>query len=97
MDRGAIVAYRDRKRLSARAIHKDIVARLGPIIMGYRIVARSLREAKFPNLTGEPSDADDRKPFDDADEAILSVLNESPFASLRQLWRLTQLPPATVA
>jgi hypothetical protein len=52
----------------------------------YRGVQHShgdLCEAKFP-LSTEEADADDRKPIDDADEAILSALNESPFVSVRQ-------------
>jgi hypothetical protein len=62
----------------------------------YSPITRCLRVAEFPLWTEEVSDADDRKPTDDADEAILSTLNESPFAPLRQLSRLTHLPPMTV-
>jgi hypothetical protein len=35
-------------------------------------------------------------PFDNVDEAILSVLNENPFTSVRKLSRLTHLPLTTV-
>jgi hypothetical protein len=95
MDLRVIVAYLDRKRLSARAIHNDIARTLGPNIVGYSTVRRYLREVKFPLSTGKTSNADDRKPIDGTDEAILSALDESPFASVQQLSRLTHLPPMT--
>jgi hypothetical protein len=57
---------------------------------------RDLPEVKFPLLTDTASDADDRKPIDDANEAILSALSESSFAPGRKLSRLTHLPPTIV-
>jgi hypothetical protein len=89
MDRCETVAYRDGKWPSAHVIHNDIVATLGPNIMGYSTVTRYLREVKFPLSTEDASDARDRKPIDDADEAILSALNESPFVSVQQLSRFS--------
>jgi hypothetical protein len=64
--------------------------------VGYSTVTRHFREAKSPLSTEEASDANDRKPIRDADEAILSALNESPFASVQQLSRLIHPPPTTV-
>jgi hypothetical protein len=80
-----IVTDLDRKWLSMHAIHNDIVATLGPDIVGYSTITHYLREAKFPLPTEEASDADDRKSINDADETILFALNESPFASVPQL------------
>jgi hypothetical protein len=82
IDRRVIIAYLDRKRLSARAIHNNIVATLRPNIVGYSTVTRYLRGQIFFFEWGR-SNADDRKPINEADEAILSALNESPFASVR--------------
>jgi hypothetical protein len=90
------VACLDRKRLSAGAIQNDIVVRLEPNIMGSITAACSLHGAKFRLLTQEASDADDRKPTNNAHEAILSALNKSPFSSVRKLSRLAHLPPTTV-
>jgi hypothetical protein len=95
MDLQVVAAHLDDKRLSARAFHNDIVATLGSNIVGYDTVARYLREEKFILSTEEASDPDDRKPIGDADEIIWSTLNESPFAFVRQLSRLTYLPPKT--
>jgi hypothetical protein len=96
MDFRLFVTDLDRKRLSVHAIHNDIVATLRPNIVKYNIVTHYLLEAKFSLSTEEASDADDRKPFDDADEAFLFALNENPFASVPQLSRLIHLPPTTV-
>jgi hypothetical protein len=41
-------------RPSARAIHNDIVATLGPNIMEYSTFARDFREVKSPFPTKEP-------------------------------------------
>jgi hypothetical protein len=60
--------------------------------MRYSSITHSLREAKFPFSTEEASDAEERKPIDDADESILSALGKSASASVRQLSRLTHLP-----
>jgi hypothetical protein len=46
-------------------------------IVGDSPMTRSLREMKFPLSIEKASDADDRKALDDADERILSALNES--------------------
>jgi hypothetical protein len=53
------------------------MAALGLNMVEYSTVTRCLREAKGPLSTEEASAANDRKPVDDADEAILSVLKES--------------------
>jgi hypothetical protein len=37
-----------------------------------------------------------QRDFDDSDQAILAALEDSPFASVRQLSRLTHLPSTTV-
>jgi hypothetical protein len=88
MDFRLIVTDLDRKRLSVRVIHNDIAATLGPDIAG---VYPSHALPSFPLSSDEASDADDRRPIDDADEAILFALNESPFAFVPQLSRLTHL------
>jgi hypothetical protein len=85
MDLRVIVACLNRKQFSARVIQKDIVATLGPNIVQYHSIARYLRQVKSPLSSGEASDADDRKPIDDADESILLALNERPFVHVRKL------------
>jgi hypothetical protein len=61
----------------------------------YSTVTRYLYEVKFHLSTEGASGADNQKPVDGANEAVLSALNETPFASVRLLSRLTDLPPTT--
>jgi hypothetical protein len=79
----AIGSDLDRKRLSARAIHNDIVATFGPNVVGYSTIMRYLHEAKLLLSIESAFDAHDRKPTDDAGQAIFYSLNKSPFASVQ--------------
>jgi hypothetical protein len=91
-----IVAYLSLKGISALEIHDDMVATLGPGAVPYSLVTRYFREARFPPLKPEPHPVDVQRDLDDSDQAILAALEESPFASVRQLSRLTHLPSTTV-
>jgi hypothetical protein len=96
MDQRSIAVYLDLKGLSARAIHEDLIATLGADAVGYSTVTRYLRETHFsPSTDRIPSDLLPEMP-EDADEAILSALCEMPFASVRQLARLTHLSATKV-
>jgi hypothetical protein len=60
---------------------------LGAEAVSYLSVTAYLREARFSEPKPEP---------DDSDNAILLALAEQPFASVRQLARLTNQPRSTV-
>jgi hypothetical protein len=96
MTQRPIVAYLSLKEMSAREIHDEIVATLGPDAVSYSSVTRYLRKERFPPLKPEPHPADVQRDFDDSDQAILTVLEDSPFALVWQLSRLTHLPSTTV-
>jgi hypothetical protein len=96
MTQRLIVAYLSLRGISPREIHDDIVATLGRDAMSYSSVTRYLREAQLPPSKPEPHPADVQRDLDDSDQAILSALEDSPFASVRQLSRLTHLPSTTV-
>jgi hypothetical protein len=96
MDQRSIAIYLERKRLSARVIHDDLVATLRRDAVAYRIVTRSLRETRFPQPTDTSLSIQIPQVSDDSDEAILAALCEASFASGRQLARLTHLSPAKV-
>jgi hypothetical protein len=98
MDQRSIVLYLSRKGLAAVAIHDDLVASLGAeeisnqLSVGKTLLPRSeighlQSRDHFSELNIEP---------DDCDETILLALNEQPFASIRQLARLTHLPGTTI-
>jgi hypothetical protein len=96
MTQRPIVAYLSLKGMSAREIHDGIVATRGPDSVSHSSVTRYLRGARFPPSKPEPHPADVHKDLDDSDQAILAALEDSPFASVRQLSRLTHLPSTTV-
>jgi hypothetical protein len=91
-----IVAYLSLKGMSAREIHGDIIATLGPDAVSYNSVPHYLCEARFPLSTPEPHPTDVQRDLDDSDQAILAALEDNPFTSVRQLSRLTHLPWTTV-
>jgi hypothetical protein len=96
MTRRPIVAYLSLKVMSAREIHDDIVATLGPDAVSYSSVTHYFREARFPLLKPELYPTDVQRDLDDSDQVISAVLEHSPFGSLRQLSRLIHLPSTTV-
>jgi hypothetical protein len=96
MTQRPIVAYSSLKWISAREIHDDIVAILGPDVVSYSSVTRSLRDAQFPPSKPELHLADVQRDLDDLDQVILAALEDSPFTSVRQPSRLTHVPSTTV-
>jgi hypothetical protein len=96
MTQRPIVAYLSLKETSEREIHNYIVASLRPDAVSYSSVTRHLREARFPPSKPECHPADVQRDLDDSDEAILTALEDSPFALVRQLSRLTHLPSTTI-
>jgi hypothetical protein len=65
MTRRPIIAYLSLKEMSAREIHDDIVATLGPDVVLYSFVTRYLRKAQFPSSKPEPRPADVQRNLDD--------------------------------
>jgi hypothetical protein len=96
MTQRPIVAYLLLKGMSAREVHDDIVATLGPDAVSYSSVTRYIDEAQFPPSKPEPHQADVQRDLDDSDQAILAAPEDSPLALVRQLSRLTHLPSTTV-
>jgi hypothetical protein len=96
MTQRPIVADLSLKGMSAREIHDNIVATLESDAVSYGSVTRYLREARFPPSKPEPHPADVQRDLGDSDQDILAALEDSPFASVRQLSRLTHLPSTIV-
>jgi hypothetical protein len=82
--------------MSACEIHDDIGATLGSDAVSYSSVTRYFRGARFPPSKSEPYPANVQRDLDDSDQAVLAALEDSPFASVRQLSQLTHLPSAIV-
>jgi hypothetical protein len=96
MAQSPIVAHLSPEGMSAREVHDDIAATLGPDVVSYSSVTRHLREARFPPSRLKPHPADVQRYLDDSDQDILAAFEDSPFASVRQLSRLIHLPSTTV-
>jgi hypothetical protein len=77
MTHSPIVAYLVERGIGARSM----------TILSDSSVTRYLREAQF--FPSKPHPADVQRNLDDSDRAVLAALENSPFASVRQLSRLT--------
>jgi hypothetical protein len=95
-----IVAYLSLKGMSAREIHGDIVATHGLDAVLYNSVQLpaifAMHDFLLPPSKPEPHPADVQRDLDDSDQVILVALEDSTFASVRQLSRLTHLLSTTV-
>jgi hypothetical protein len=83
MTQRPIAAYLSLKGMSAREIHNNIVATLGPDTVSYSSVTHYLREAQFLPSKPEPHPADVQRDLDDSDQVVLAALEDRPFASVR--------------
>jgi hypothetical protein len=82
--------------LAEVAIDEDIIATLGAEAISCPSVTRSLREMKFAASNPEVVFSELIREHDDCDQVILLALDEQPFASIRQLARLTYLLRTTI-
>jgi hypothetical protein len=96
MEQRSIVLYLSRKRLSPLAIHDDLVTTLGADAVNYSWVTRYLHAAVSTSSNPPTPLPYPEAQFDDCDQAILLALAEWPFASVRELSRLTHLPRTTI-
>jgi hypothetical protein len=96
MDQRSIVLYLARKGLTAIEIDNDLVVTLESDAKGDRSVTRFLGEVKFSWPNPPTAFSEENSCLDDSNDAILLALLEQPFASVRQLSRLTHLPRSTV-
>jgi hypothetical protein len=76
MDQRSIVLYLHLKRLSAHAIHDDLVATLGLKALAYNTVTRYFREAErsTADVTIDPEPSSPH--LDESDWDILAALEE---------------------
>jgi hypothetical protein len=97
MEQRSIVLDPARKGLSPLAIHDDLVTTLGADAdaVSYSSVTHHLRAAVFASFNPPTPLPQPEAQFDDCDHAILLSLAEEPFASVRELSRLTHLPRTT--
>jgi hypothetical protein len=93
MDQYTICLYLNRKGLSAQAIHDELVQVLGSDVIAYSTVTFYLGASRWMAQNDEQhSDPS----LDVIDNAILQVLNQTPFASVRELAKSICISRATV-
>jgi hypothetical protein len=93
MDQRSICLFLAMKGLSARDVHNELVAVLGPDAIAYSTVTNYLRQWPFPAISSEPSD---EPPTSIIDDAILDAFDKQSFSSVRKLAKLTCIPNTTV-
>jgi len=93
MDQRSIVLFLHQKGMNAQMIHSELVEVLREEAVGYSTVTKYLRQSYFSS-TQEVSAED---PSDGViDHAILEALEIAPYASVRQIARMTLIPKSTV-
>jgi hypothetical protein len=96
MQQRPIPAYLALKKLSTREVHDNPKAVLGSDALTYSSAMCCLRAPRFPPSITDAASVDVPHGINDFDQAIISALEDSSFASVRQLSRLTHLPFTTV-
>jgi hypothetical protein len=96
MEQRSIVLYLARKDRTAMEIDNDLVVTVGSDAKGNSSVTHFLREAKFPSPNPPTTFSEENPSLDTSSGAMLLVLTEQPFASVRQLSRLTHRSRSTV-
>jgi hypothetical protein len=93
MDQGSICLYLNRKGLSAKEIHNELVQVFGPDAIAYSTVTQTLCASHWTAQNEEwHSDL-----FDDVvNGTILQALDQNPFATVRELAKAMCIPTATV-
>jgi hypothetical protein len=77
------------KGLSAKAIHQELVQKLGAEVVTHPTVTWYIRASKFPAQSKEAHDEAGVTRTNSVDAAILKGLAYNPFSSVRELSRLT--------
>jgi hypothetical protein len=93
MDERSICLYLNRKGLSAREIHEELVQVLGSDAVAYSAITFYLRASHW--TAGKDQQHSDPPP-DDVDNAIRQALDQTAFASVRELAKATCISTATV-
>jgi hypothetical protein len=81
------------KGLSARDLHNELVAVLGPDAIAYLIVTGYRRQRQFPAISSGHSD---KLPPIVIDNAILHAVDKQPFSSVKELTKRICIPTNTV-
>jgi hypothetical protein len=95
MDQRSIALYFSMKGLSAKAIHQELIQKIGAEGVAYPTVTRYLR-AKFPAQSKEGPDEAGGTQTDPVQAAILEPITDNSFSFVRELSRLIYLSRSIV-
>jgi DNA-binding MurR/RpiR family transcriptional regulator len=93
MDQRTICLYLSRKGFSVHAIHEELVQLIGLDVIAYSTMTYYLRASRW---TAQTEERHSDPPPDVVDNAILESLDQTPFASVRELAKATCIPRTTV-
>lgn len=96
IDQRSIVIYLHMQGKSPKVIEKEMKETLGDTAVKYSTITKYLRNAKFPQSSDAMEIEEQNCESDEINQKILDVLNEQPFASLRQIEQITGIPKSTV-
>jgi hypothetical protein len=96
IDQKAIVLYLDIRGMSLDAIHEDLTRLLGENPVAYSTVTKYVHSEEVPLRNERPPSQPMTAEPGPVDDAILTAPADCPFSSVRELSRLTCLPPSTV-
>jgi hypothetical protein len=96
IDLESVTSYLAMKLLGAVEIRAEISKVLGTGIVRYSTITRYLRKESFPDSSEVTEEEHEIGSSDPIDRAILQILNEQPFALLRQLSKRILIPVTTV-
>jgi transcriptional regulator of acetoin/glycerol metabolism len=93
MDQRTICLYLSRNGFSVHVIHEELVHILGPDAITYSMATYHLRASRW---TAQTEERHSDLPPDVIDNSILEALDQTPFASVRELAKATCIPRTTV-
>lgn len=96
IDQRSIVIFLSMQGKSPTVIEKEMKDTLGEIAVKYSTITKYLRQTKFPPSSDKPENDEYLNVLDKVDQIILDVLDEQPFASIRQIAQRAGIPKSTV-
>ena len=96
LEQRSIVLFLQRKGFTATLIHKELVEVLGSEAVSYSTVTKYLRSELTTPISKVCPKMDEKSGDEIIDDAIISVLADEPYSSVRQIAQRTKIPKSTV-
>ena len=96
LDQRSIVIFLWMQGKNAKDIEHEINDTLGSICVKYSTITKYIRKSKISQIPDQGENSEENHDHGENDLKIIEVLNEYPFASVRQIARTTGIPKSTV-